>query len=145
MLNFQGAYLHLADMAMNSGTLWFAYPVKGHYFEHLVRRHAGLVPSRIWCYRYEDFMGRLVQCAQRCIQGSALTQIGRKVSENYRMAGCCCWSISHQKPCQIQACCEILGLLGSNLVDQPDSCCPRCQMVQKPVVGLPTQDLSVSC
>ena len=86
MYNFQVSYIALAAMAVDAGKLRFGYPAKGHYFEHLVVDHLGLVPSRVWCYRYEDFMGRLVQCAQRCIAGTPLTLVGSKVLQNYRMA-----------------------------------------------------------
>ena len=87
MYNFQVSYIALAAMAVDAGKLRFGYPAKGHYFEHLVVDHLGLVPSRVWCYRYEDFMGRLVQCAQRCIAGTPLTLVGSKVLQNYRMVG----------------------------------------------------------
>ena len=87
MYIFQVSYIALAAMAVDAGKLRFGYPAIGHYFEHLVVDHLGLVPSRVWCYRYEDFMGRLVQCAQRCIAGTPLTLVGSKVLQNYRMVG----------------------------------------------------------
>ena len=80
MYNFQVSYIALAAMGVEAGTLRFGYPAQGHYVEHVVVDHLGLVP------RYEDFMGRLVQCAQRCIAGTPLTLVGSKVLQNYRMA-----------------------------------------------------------
>lgn len=86
MVKFQLCYIAACQISVEAGICRFGYPAKGHYFEHIVSHHAGLIPSRVWCYRYEDFMGRLVACAQRCIAGTPLTHVGKKVMENYRMA-----------------------------------------------------------
>ena len=44
MYNFQVSYIALAAMGVEAGKLRFGYPAKGHYFEHLVVDHLGLVP-----------------------------------------------------------------------------------------------------
>lgn len=79
-------YTALSHIAMTRGDLRYPFVVKAHYLRHTTCGNDGLNPAAIWTYMHEDFMGRMVHCAQRCIAGTPALLIGRKVAENYRVA-----------------------------------------------------------
>ena len=75
----------LSHMCMVEGILRYPATVKAHALWHLCCRTFRLNPRAVWCYMFEDFMGRVVQCASRSVAGTATQGIGRKVVEIYRL------------------------------------------------------------
>jgi len=70
---------------MVEGILRYPVTVKAHALWHLCCRAFRLNPRAVWCYMFEEFMGRVAQCASRSVAGTATQGIGRKVVENYRL------------------------------------------------------------
>ena len=72
----------LSHMCMVEGILRYPVTVKAHALWHLCCRTFRLNPRAVWCYMFEEFMGRVVQRASRSVAGTATQGIGRKVAEN---------------------------------------------------------------
>ena len=83
--HFQQHYAALSHMCMQDGIVQYPFPIKMHYFWHLCCENGGLNPRACWTYRFEDYMGRLVQCATHCMVGTPTARIGAKVCEHYRL------------------------------------------------------------
>ena len=83
------ALLHygaLAVEAMRQGVLRWAVTPKFHYMWHLGCHNGGLNPRAVWTYRFEDFMGRMVQSCSRSTAATTITGLGNKVVQQYSRA-----------------------------------------------------------
>ena len=73
----------------------FNFTVKFHlaFHEALFARY--LNPKAHWCFKYENFIGLVQQCAESCTAGTRMAMVPQKLLDNYlrllsiRLARCC--------------------------------------------------------
>eukprot|EP00969_Alexandrium_andersonii_P030409 1326228-Alexandrium_andersonii.AAC.1 len=76
-------YNWLLHSSLHKGDLLYNFTFKFHHLWHISHLSAYLNPVATWCYKYEDFMGKLVQSAKACLAGSPMEIVGNKCMENY--------------------------------------------------------------
>ena len=70
----------------------FNVPIKMHVLQHILDRATFISPKATSCYRFEDFLGKIVKVAGSCVNGTPMRLIGPKVVDNYRVALGVRWS-----------------------------------------------------
>lgn len=70
----------------------FNMPPKMHVLQHILKEAFYLSPRATSCYRFEDFIGRIVRVAGSCVTGTPMRLVGPKTLDNYRIALGVKWS-----------------------------------------------------
>ena len=73
-------YHWLTARALDNGRMLYHFTTKFHFFWHIVTLGKYLNPKLTWCYGFESFIGRIVQCARACVAGTPPHSIGHKVA-----------------------------------------------------------------
>jgi len=84
-LAFFDAYAWLNKWAIDNDRLQFHIVMKFHTFWHLVRNSKFLNPRCHWCFKDEDFVGRISTLATSCISGVKSTRLASKLAPKYRV------------------------------------------------------------
>lgn len=85
MDNVMLGYNWLMKDALDRDLLRFGFTVKLHFLWHTCHLARFQNPRLIWCYPFEDYMGKVVQSAQGSIAGTAAPLMGNKVMSNFRL------------------------------------------------------------
>lgn len=83
-LTFNGNYQWLHDWAQAQGTYLFHIVIKFHMFHHLVLAAKFLNPKRFWCFKGEDYVGRIAALARSVAMGVRSTRLSQKIADKYR-------------------------------------------------------------
>jgi len=78
-------YSWLNKWACDNGRQHFHIVMKFHTFIHLVHNSRYLNPKFHWCFKSEDFVGRISRLAHSVSMGVRSTRISLKVSPKYRV------------------------------------------------------------
>ena len=76
-------YNVLAKAAEEKGLFLYHVTPKFHWLWHIARFAKFLNPRLIWCYAFEDFVGRIQRCASSCQAGTPLWKVPVKCTDNY--------------------------------------------------------------
>jgi hypothetical protein len=82
--NFLGHYGWLREYAADQGTELFHVVLKFHMLLHLAAASKHLNPKFYWCFKQEDFVGRISKCAMSVAFGSRSTKHSFKLAVKYR-------------------------------------------------------------
>jgi len=80
---FLDSYDWLNKWALEKGTLLFHVVIKFHTFMHLVRNSKFLNPRFHWCFKSEDFVGRISKLAHSVSMGTKSTHLSVKIAAKY--------------------------------------------------------------
>ena len=75
-------YDWLMKKSLELNNCWFAWTVKLHYLWHTCEMAKYLNPRAVWCYPFEDFIGRVVLSAKACMCSTAAEFVGNKTLAN---------------------------------------------------------------
>ncbi len=81
---FLDHYANLNEWAASQGTLLFHIVGKFHMFYHLVLSSKHLNPRYAWCFKAEDYVGKIAKVAHSVSMGVKATRLSIKVSLKYR-------------------------------------------------------------
>ena len=84
--NFLLHYNHIATLCMGAGVFNFNMTTKFHELWHILYLGRFLSPRMVWCYSFEDFIGKIKRSAQACVCGTPMQKIPEKVVDNYLRA-----------------------------------------------------------
>ena len=76
-------YNVLAKAAQEKDLFLYHVTPKFHRLWHIARFAKFLNPRLIWCYAFEDFVGRIQRCASSCQAGTTLWKVPVKCTDNY--------------------------------------------------------------
>ena len=76
-------YNVLAKTAENRTIRMYGFVPKHHWFWHLAQFAKFLNPRLVWCYPYEDFVGRVQRSASSCNHGTHMWMVPTKTVKNY--------------------------------------------------------------
>ena len=76
-------YNVLAKTAENCGIRLYGFVPKFHWLWHLAEFAKFLNPRLVWCYPYEDFVGRIQRSASSCKHGTPMWAVPAKTMKNY--------------------------------------------------------------
>ena len=79
-------YNHIATLSMHRGDLLFNMTTKFHEVWHVVYFGRFLNPRMMWCYSFEDFIGKIKKAAQSCVAATKMHNIPGKLMGNYILA-----------------------------------------------------------
>ena len=82
---FLQAYEALAKWAEDMSKLHFHVVMKHHMFMHLARGAKHLNPRSHWCFKSEDFVGRIAALTHSVSMGVKSTSLCKKVAPKYRI------------------------------------------------------------
>ena len=82
---FLQAYEALAKWAEDMGKHHFHIVMKHHMFMHLARGAKHLNPRSHWCFKSEDFVGRIAALTHSVSMGVKSTSLCKKVAPKYRI------------------------------------------------------------
>ena len=68
--------------SLASNQCLYAWTIKMHYMWHSAYMARYGNPRLLWCYPFEDWMGRCVTSAKACMAGTCQTLLGNKVLAN---------------------------------------------------------------
>ena len=80
---FLDSYDWLNKWALEKGNLLFHVVMKFHTFMHLVRNAQFLNPRFHWCFKSEDFVGRVSKVAHSVSVGTKSTHLSVKIAAKY--------------------------------------------------------------
>jgi hypothetical protein len=84
MTQFLLDYMRLSANAAAAGTLLFNVVNKHHFCLHLKQQCRYLNPEAVWCYPFEDLVGRSQRVAMKCKAGTRPPQIANSYMDKYR-------------------------------------------------------------
>lgn len=88
-VSFLELYHTLCSLAWEEDKALYNVVFKHHAFFHACDRAQWGNPRWTWCYKFEDFMGKMVVAASSCSHGTSPELLGGKVLQNYRLALSC--------------------------------------------------------
>eukprot|EP00969_Alexandrium_andersonii_P099812 4403467-Alexandrium_andersonii.AAC.1 len=53
---------------------------------HIAHNGRNVAPSSVWCYSFEDFIGKIQSVGFACTAGTSMRAVGMKIMQNYRQA-----------------------------------------------------------
>ena len=71
---------------MNRGDLLFNMTTKFHEVWHVIYFGRFLNPRMMWCYSFEDFIGKIKKAAQSCVCATQMHNILGTLVGNYILA-----------------------------------------------------------
>ena len=80
---FMQHYSWLAVKSMEAGLLRYNVTPKLHYLWHIAYFGRFQNPKAVWCYGFEDFVGRIQRVCRSCTCGTAMHKVPAKVFRNY--------------------------------------------------------------
>ena len=81
---FFTVYDKLNEWAVNSGSQSFHIVQKFHMFFHLVENSRHFNPRFAWCFKAEDYVGKISKLANSVSNGTKSTKLSQKVALKYR-------------------------------------------------------------
>ena len=82
---FLAHYDSLNKWAQENDRMLFHIVMKHHTFMHLVQSSKYLNPKFHWCFRNEDFVGKISKIAHSVSMGTRSTRLSLKVSPKYAL------------------------------------------------------------
>lgn len=82
MDEFMSAYNYLCQSNLAEDKRLFGFTIKLHYAWHTCHLAKWINPRLLWCYQWEDFMGRLILAAKACLASTPVGLLGNKVISN---------------------------------------------------------------
>jgi hypothetical protein len=79
-------YTWLANFAMREGKNMYSVVPKHHYAVHLSQQSDFINPRFTWCYKGEDFVGKLSRLAHVCLYGTPCFNVAGTLCERYPVA-----------------------------------------------------------
>ena len=76
-------YSWLAEVSKTQGLLRYNVVTKMHYVWHICYFARFQNPKVMWCYIFEDFVGRVQKSAKACTSGTTMDRVPRKLFQNY--------------------------------------------------------------
>ena len=83
--SFLQDYAWLNKWSLEKSRLSFHIVIKAHTFYHLVQNSQFLNPRFHWCFKSEDFVGKISHLANSVSNGVRSTRLSLKVSPKYRI------------------------------------------------------------
>lgn len=83
-VSFLGHYQWLHDWAEKEERHYFNIAIKFHMFHHLVINAKYLNPRKYWCFKGEDYVGRISHLAASVSMGVRSTRLWQKIADKYR-------------------------------------------------------------
>ena len=80
---FLGAYMWLSSWAESQDKLLFPLVPKFHTFHHLAIKAKHLSPKYCWCFKAEDYVGKISKIAASAVFGVKSTKLSIKLLEKY--------------------------------------------------------------
>ena len=81
---FLGNYQWLHDWSAREDGSYFNITIKFHMFHHLVLNAKHLNPRAYWCFKGEDYVGRVSHLAASVSFGVRVTRLWLKIADKYR-------------------------------------------------------------
>jgi hypothetical protein len=82
---FLDSYDFLNKWALEKGRLLFHIVIKFHTFWHLIKNAEHLNPRFHWCFKSEDFVGKVSKLAHSVSMGTRSTKLSTKVAVKYAL------------------------------------------------------------
>ena len=79
-------YTWLSNWAREQNLYRYSVVPKFHYLVHLVDSARACNPRFLWCYRGEDFVGRMSRLAHACLCGTPPFKVGHAMMAKYAVA-----------------------------------------------------------
>ena len=83
--SFLDNYAWLNKWAIDNERMLFHYTIKFHTFWHLIQNSQFLNPRYHWCFKSEDFVGKVSRLAMSVSMGTKSTKISTKIAPKYRI------------------------------------------------------------
>lgn len=79
---FHLSYDWLSKNALANDERLYGFSIKFHYTWHTCALAKYINPRLMWCYMWEDFMGKIITATKACLASTSPGQLGNKVLTN---------------------------------------------------------------